>query len=316
MSTTTSVPGTGGGEVSPFAAVEQAFRLLTTGPQPLALDGSLVPGLPQRPVAFDELRARLRHPSCRYATRDAALNTVLDRARVDGGAWLVGLVGLLLPGLHRTAKPLVYACPGKTADIEAQMLAGLLEAIRASALGVPRPAARLVWAARRAGERLVRSEQAEQAQPTGTPASCEPHRPFGHPDLVLARAVSEGVLCADDADLIGATRLGEMSLADAAQLRGVAYKAAAARRARAEQALVGWLHTQTPGEHHDDECIGAGHRAGQRAGGRAGGSGRGGFVANGRRKPGCSGGGRPRQGQAGRRPAVRHHPESTAQPRR
>lgn len=292
------------GEASPFAALEDAFRLLSAEPRPLALDGSLIEcGLPRRAVPFDELRARLRRRSCSYATRDAALNAVLDRAQSEGGAWLVGLVGLLLPGLHRTAKPLVYACPGKAADIEAEMLAGLMEAVRVAAPRCPRPAARLVWSARRAGERLVRAEQVEVAYCTPSPTSTEPHRPFGHPDLVLARAVAARVVCADDAELIGATRLGEMSLADAADGRGIGYKAAAARRARAERALVGWLQVEMRDEHRRSaEC-------GDERGGDK-------FVAVSGLNPGCRGGGRPRQGRPGRRPEVRQHPDPTAITRR
>jgi hypothetical protein len=154
---------------SPFACLEEAFRLLCAGPHPLALDGALIEErLPNRAIPFDELRARLLHPACSYATRDVALNAVLDRARAEGGAWLVGVAGLLLPGLRRAAKPLTRACPGKAADIEAEMLAGLLAAVAAAAPGRPRPAARLVWAARRAGERLLRAEHAEQAHCTGS----------------------------------------------------------------------------------------------------------------------------------------------------
>jgi hypothetical protein len=41
-----------------------------------------------------------------------------------------------------------------------------------------------------------------------------PHTPWGHPDLVLARAVDEGVLLAEDAELIGETRIGGRSLAE------------------------------------------------------------------------------------------------------
>lgn len=316
MSATTppSRPGRTG-ERSPFAALEQAFGLLTAGPCPLALDGALIDGgLPRRAVPFDELRARLLRRSCPYATRDAALNAVLDRARTDGGAWLVGLIGLLLPGLRRAAKPLVYSCPGKTADIEAEILAGLVLAIKACTPGRSQPASRLVWAARRAGERLVRAEQAELAHTTGTPSSTEPRHPFGHPDLVLARAVAAEVVCADDAELVGATRLGEMSLADAAESRGIGYKAVAARRARAERALVAWLRVQMRRE-RPDRPEPAGHPDQDDRGGPDEGL-CGGFVAAGGPNPGCGGGGRPRTGHAGRRPEVRHHPDPTPTTRR
>ena len=48
---------------SPFDTLEKTFDLLTTGPRPLALDGTGLPGLPDRPVPLGELKARLLHPS-------------------------------------------------------------------------------------------------------------------------------------------------------------------------------------------------------------------------------------------------------------
>ncbi len=65
----------------PFDRVETSFRLLTTGPRPLALDGRQVGhGLPARPIPLDELRARLLHPSTSFAARDAAMAVLLARA--------------------------------------------------------------------------------------------------------------------------------------------------------------------------------------------------------------------------------------------
>ena len=40
---------------SPFDTLEKTFDLLTTGPRPLALDGTGLPGLPDRPVPLGEL---------------------------------------------------------------------------------------------------------------------------------------------------------------------------------------------------------------------------------------------------------------------
>ena len=46
---------------------------------------------------------------------------------------------------------------------------------------------------------------------------------------------------AADAELIGATRIGDVDLADAANALGIGYKACHQRRRRAESALVEWL---------------------------------------------------------------------------
>jgi hypothetical protein len=227
---------------SPFALLEHAFALLTCEPNPLSVPGAEIGhGLPERAIPLGELRAQLLHPSCQYPTRDAAVGWMLTRAKADGGVWTVGLAGMLLPGLRRAATPLKRACPGKAVDVEAEMLAGLVAAIATLAPERPRPATRLVWKARHSAEHLIRAELAERARPGHDPVSAEPPRPFGHPDLVLARAVRAGVISADDAELIGATRLGELTLDEAACAWGCSYTAAKLRRLRAEAALVPWV---------------------------------------------------------------------------
>ncbi|MHB8340612.1 MAG: hypothetical protein ACYDB7_05485 [Mycobacteriales bacterium] len=277
-------------EQSPFAVLQRAFTLLTCDPHPLAVHGTEIGhGLPNRLIGLGELRSRLLHPSCRYPTRDAAITLLLRRAQSEGGAWTVGLAGVLLPGLRRAAGPLVRACPGKAADIEAEMLTGLIAAIATTRLGQARPASSLTWRARRAAEHLVRAELGERARPGVAPVSAEPPRPFGHPDLVLADAVAAGVISAEDAELIGATRLGELSLAEAATVWGCSYTAVGLRRWRAESALTPWLTERI----------------------------RDGFEVKPAQNPGSKGGGRPRQGhRSGRRPGDATTPPDQPQPRR
>jgi hypothetical protein len=231
----------------PFDVLDEAFRLLATGSRPLSINGADVAGLPQREIPLDELKARLLHPSSRYATRDRALEILLSRAHAEGGPWVIGLVGVLLPGLRRSAAPLVRCHPDKAADIEAEMLAAVVATMQKTPPEAPRPAARLIWAARHAAECLLRAEEAELARPGREPISRRPPRPYGHPDFVLLRAVAAGVLQAEDAELIGATRLGEKSLPEAAVALGIDYFAAQKRRRRAEAALVAWIG-QTGGD--------------------------------------------------------------------
>ncbi len=111
---------------SPFDTLERTFVLLTSGPNPLALDGTGVPGLPSRLVPLGELKARLLHPSTRFEVRDSIVDELVARSQSDGGRWTVGLAGVLLPGLRRAVWPLVQACPAKADDIEAEALAAFL----------------------------------------------------------------------------------------------------------------------------------------------------------------------------------------------
>jgi hypothetical protein len=230
----------------PFDTLEATFTALTRGPAPLSLDGrQLGHGLPARLLGLDELRRLLLDPSLSFAARDATLATLVDRAKTHGGQATIALAGMLLPGLRRATTPLTLANPGRIWDLQAEALAGLLEAIATfptPAHQVDRVAARLVWASIHAAQRLLDRERVWHTRTTSSPCgSAAPPRPAGHPDFVLARAVHHGVLSAADAELIGETRIGRMRLSDLARTQGDPYKTLAKRRDRAERALVRWL---------------------------------------------------------------------------
>ncbi len=231
----------------PFDTLEATFTALTSGPAPLALDGRHAGhGLPARLLPLDELRRLLLDPSLGFAARDAALAVLVDRAKTHGGAATIGLAGMLLPGLRRATASLTLTNPQRIWDLQAEVLAGLLEAIATfptPAWQVDRVAARLVWAAIHAAERLLDRERVWHARTTtGTSrSSAPPPRPAGHPDFVLARAVRERVLSPEDAELVGETRIGRVRLSDLARTWDQPYKTLAKRRDRAERALVRWL---------------------------------------------------------------------------
>jgi len=243
-------------------------------------------GLPDRAIALGELKARLLHPSMAFEVRDAVIGELVARARLEGGAWAVALVGVLLPGLRRAVWPLVQMCPGKAADIEAEALAALLAAVARCEPGRSRLASRLCWLARNAANRLLSAELAERARPANDPVSAAPRQPWGHPDLVLDKAVRAGVIGAADAELIGATRLGDEDLVDVAGDLGIGYSACHQRRRRAESALGAWLRSESYPQFE--------------------------FVEKTAQTPCSSGGGRPRQGRSlDRRPDKRRSTPTT-----
>jgi hypothetical protein len=154
---------------------------------------------------------------------------------------MVGLAGMLLPGLRCSAKPLIKVCPDKAADIESEMVTSLVRAVRQVAPGRSRLPSYLTWQAHTGARELVWAEMAECGRPAHHPVSAAPPQPWRHPDFVLANAVAHGVLCAEDADLIGDTRIGNLSLGRAAGELGITYAAASKRRTRAEAVLVEWI---------------------------------------------------------------------------
>jgi hypothetical protein len=229
---------------SPFDTLEKTFKLLVKGTNPLAFDGTRIAGIPSRLIPFDELQAMLLHPSTSFDVRDAVIGALVAQSQREGGAATIALAGVLLPGLRRAGWALIKSCPGKTDDIEAEMLLAFLEAVAACDPGRARLAARLTWLARTGGSRLLRTEMAERAEVGTDPVSSAPPRPYGHADLVLAHAVGVGVISARDAELIGATRIGDVDLAYVARCQGVEYDALQKRRVRAETSLAVWLTSE------------------------------------------------------------------------
>jgi hypothetical protein len=225
--------------------LDSSFRLLVTGPSPLAIDGAaLGHGLPARLIPLDQLRTLLLQRSTPYAARDAAVSELLRRARHSGGAWTVGLAGVLAPGLRRVAAALANDYPGDPADIDAEVLAGLLDGIARIDPGGTRLPARLLRHAFNRAKRLRRSDRAFALRNAPvSPDSMAPPRLVGHPDLVLAKAVLREVITRDEAELIGMTRLEGIGIAQLAAANGYQLGALYLRRERAEARLVGWLTT-------------------------------------------------------------------------
>jgi hypothetical protein len=151
---------------------------------------------------------------------------------------VVGLGGVLLPGLRRIAARLARELPGQAADLDSEVMAGFLAALDGFDSTGGRIPARLLSGSWRQAKRLWRAERAYAAHHVPAIASAAPAAPWGHPDFVLARAVREGVVSAGDAELIGLTRLEGVTLAAVAAERGVRCHALAVRRWRAEQRLV------------------------------------------------------------------------------
>ena len=145
----------GGATLSPLDSADASFRALTTGPQPLALHAaSLAAGLPDRLVPLDELRALLLHPATGARARNKVWAELIRRARSGSPAWVVGLVGVAMPGLRRAAATLSASYRGDPADLQTEILTGFLAAMRAldpDDLDRVPLASRLCWAAWRAG---------------------------------------------------------------------------------------------------------------------------------------------------------------------
>ena len=231
----------------PLDAARTAFEWLVTGPRPASIEGWRFPGLPRRRVPLDELRDLLCDPDLPMSTVDPVWAHLVTRSRDEGGAATVGCVGVALPALFAIAAELCAPFADDHHDIHAAVLTGFLSELARVDLARPWVLWRLRCAALRAGHLFIR-DALERPMPSDEDfGSSEPTPPWGHEDFVLARAVAEGAITGEQAELIGSTRLEpEYTLRQAAADRGVSYKAIEQVRRRAEHRLAAWLSDQAP----------------------------------------------------------------------
>ncbi|UGQ10546.1 hypothetical protein LO772_27425 [Yinghuangia sp. ASG 101] len=237
---------------SPLDMARTAFALLVTGPAPLAVDGRAFPHLPGRTIPLDELRDRLLLRRCPLETRDAAWAHLVTRSRTEGAAWTVACVGMALPALIPLGRWMADRYPGEPWDIHAEVLTGFLRGLASVDLDRPGIMVRLRWGAFRAGHAAL--YEALDAPTPIAPGfrSLPPPPPWGHPDLVLARAVRWGVVTRTEADLIGTTRLDQVPITDWAATQHTTTAAAYKARSRAERRLVAFLRDEVRDADADD----------------------------------------------------------------
>lgn len=236
----------------PFETLEASFQLLCKGTRPLVLHGGpFGPPLPDRAIALSELRGMLLHPGTPAVCRQRVVAELVCRALDRGGDWTVGLAGVLLPRLTAEVVALCRARREEAADLQASVLAAMLEDLATCDRDDPRVGDRLVWSATRRAKRRLVSGLADAAGRVSDNLPAEPPRPWGHPDLVLIRAVASGVVTVDEADVIGETRLSGVSLRHYAASHAIALQTLSRHRARAEERLVAWLGADFSSEEWD-----------------------------------------------------------------
>lgn len=232
---------------SPLDAADAAFRELLTGSDPLTLDGaSLGCSLPPRLILLDELRSLLLRSSTPYEARDLAFTELVRRARNGEERAVIGLVGIMLPGLRNVANRLARNYSGDPDCIDAGVLAGFVEAVLGSPLPAGGLAVHLLWAAYRGGREIWLQEMSASSNRASGELVPAPTAVTDHIDFVLARAVRAKRITADEAELIAATRVERIRLAKIARESGVSHEALKRRRQRAEARLVAYLRSQDP----------------------------------------------------------------------
>jgi len=228
---------------SPLHAVETAFLNLAAGDRPLTFSTAVLQDCApadRAEVSVVELRRILLSKPTALGVRDAVWAELVRRSREHAGVWTVVAVAMAMPALKSIAGSFGRSFDGAVEDLDGEILAAFLDRLATVDLGQPGILPRLRWAAFRAARRSVEAE-IDFVRCSTSFCSAPPRMPFGHEDLVLARAEREGAITAADADLIGMTRLEGVELADAAEMLGVSRNAVKIRRQRAESRLVAWI---------------------------------------------------------------------------
>ncbi|MFE9426178.1 hypothetical protein ACFYNO_24820 [Kitasatospora sp. NPDC006697] len=222
--------------------IESMFRQLSTGPRALALDGGALGGvLPAESMPLDEMRNLLLNPP----HPDAATTIwreLVERTRLptDQDLWTVVAVGAMTPGLRGMCRRAGVG-PSDHQDLQAELVAQFLSCLAVVRPENPRLVGQLYWSAQRAVGRFRQGViEAERLLIAGDidPRLVAGAGLVGHPDVALARLCTRGVINAQDADLIGRTRLEGESLSVAAARLGITYAACRKRRRRAENRIV------------------------------------------------------------------------------
>ncbi|MEV4517134.1 hypothetical protein AB0K00_50285 [Dactylosporangium sp. NPDC049525] len=211
-------------------------------PTQVGFDGRGFDGLPDRMVPLHELRRLLLAWETPVEVRDAVWRELVGRARRDGPAWVIGAVGVAMPGLRRVAGILAAGWRGDTDDLDSELIVGFVARLQTVDVEESRICGRLIDAGVRAARKARDRESDAQLVRTGVAGPLAPLQPWDHPDLVLVRAVAAGVLDAAEAMLIGATRLGETTLAQSAEQLGISAGLASSWRRRAEERLAAAIH--------------------------------------------------------------------------
>ena len=221
-----------------LTSAEKAFALLTCEPAPLVFDARPVPGLPNTTMPLDRLRTLLVYERYDSDTTDILWRQLAGHAREWGPAWVVGAIGVALPALTHLAAKISSGRPRLADDIDSEVLTGFLSALRTTDLDKPRLWLRMCWTAWRAGASVIKDQDGEELPLDLSSGSRTPRMPYGHPDLLLGRAAAAGLIGAEAAELISATRFGDALIEQLAAEQGTTASALRMRRRRAERVVA------------------------------------------------------------------------------
>ncbi|MFI0444482.1 hypothetical protein [Actinomadura sp. 6N118] len=220
-------------------AIEAHFKE-TSLESEILLEGEPVQGQPAEPVRLGLARILILDRAAEPAFRDAVWAELVARAQSHEGQWQLAALWMMVPGFRGIVSKLSRGLITDRKEVEAEVVAGFLEALHKADANRPRLGTHLWWAAYRHGCK-ARTHMLQEI-PSEELALFTAHQTGqDHETHPLIGAVHEGVLSTSEADLINRTRLEGERLGAVAERMGLQYQACHRRRARAEGRLAGYL---------------------------------------------------------------------------
>ncbi|GAA3744718.1 hypothetical protein [Salinactinospora qingdaonensis] len=222
----------------PFSALQRSVELVISGAAPPVLPMADLPGVEAEELAAGQVVTLLRRGSVEVA--DALWRRVLARSRAGQTVWTVVAAGAMLPRLVSACSRFGRVPNDHIADVEAEMLAALLEQMRSVDTSGTDVGSQLWHAAANTAYRCgYHAQQNRRRLTPWDPLEREtPHHDGRGPVTVLAEAITQGLLTRTEADLIARTRLESQTLGQVAADLGLAYITARRRRHAAEARLA------------------------------------------------------------------------------
>ncbi|PKV82561.1 hypothetical protein [Nocardia fluminea] len=234
---------------TPLAVVRSSFDRIAAQPLPTHPRPVPTTGPPEEPVrSWEQVRDRLRDPAVGFAEVDAIWGWLIERSRLFGNDATLVCACLAEPILAKTATRFATSSHAERDDIESEILAGFFAHLTRVDLDRPWVLFRLRWAVYRAAATVHRQESgvisvadiAADLGPIGDYARLMVSQP-GHPEIVLAHAITAGVITEKAAELIAVSRWERRSLTSLADEREESVWALRKRRRRAERRLLAWM---------------------------------------------------------------------------
>ncbi|MEU5874258.1 hypothetical protein AB0A73_22210 [Glycomyces sp. NPDC047369] len=229
---------------TPLKLIAAAFTGLADEPDPVAVDGRDLPGLPDRALDLHEIAAHLSDRDTTRTSKDAIWARLVTWARIQPAPWTTICAALAAPGLYGAVRRATWFAPtfADRDDIESAAIEGFTTALQNLNIEVPRLVNRLCNAAYISARRYaIALDRYQETLTSSVYESRPPQRPEGHVDFVLARAVHNHAIEKEDAAMVTATYLEGQSVEDYAAEHGLTPDVVAHWRRTVRLHLAAWF---------------------------------------------------------------------------